>query len=98
MSGSASDTGALASVSVNGVPATLEGGGAWSATVPLAAGANTLTATATDQAGLTKSAAVGVDLLRRRRTPPAALAADTRLSPAPKASRVGSRRAGPAGR
>ena len=84
VSGSASDTGALASVSVNGVPATLEAGGAWSATVPLAAGANTLTATATDQAGLTKSAFVGVTYS----PPPASPPAPPHPAP-PRASRVG---------
>ena len=60
VSGTASDTGVLESVSVNGVAATLGAGGAWSATVPLVAGANTITATATDQAGLTKNASVEV--------------------------------------
>ena len=80
VSGSASDTGALASVSVNGVAATLEAGGAWSATVPLAAGANTITATATDQAGLTKSAAVGVTYAPPP-APPGGAAAAHRASP-----------------
>ncbi len=94
VSGSASDTGALASVSVNGVAATLEAGGAWSATVPLAAGANTITATATDQAGLTKSASVGVTYS----PPPARLPLpSTPGIAAPGVSR-GRGRAAPAGR
>ena len=89
VSGSASDTGALASVSVNGVAATLEAGGAWSATVPLAAGANTITATATDQAGLTKSAAIGLAYAPPPPPPPPPLPSKPAV-PAPQASRVGS--------
>jgi hypothetical protein len=61
VSGTAADSGALASVSVDGSPASLTAGGAWSATATLKPGANTITATATDQAGLTATATVTVD-------------------------------------
>ncbi len=60
VTGTASDTGAIASVTVNGVAATLGGGGSWSAEVPLKPGPNTLTATATDQAGISRSTSVEV--------------------------------------
>jgi hypothetical protein len=55
VSGTASDTVGVSSVKVNGVAATVDGGG-WSATVPLKPGANTLQAIATDGAGNTASA------------------------------------------
>ncbi len=61
VTGTAADSGLLSGVSVNGVAASIGAGGAWSATVPLKAGANTITATATDQAGITKSAAITVN-------------------------------------
>lgn len=65
VSGTASDTGALSSVTVNG--AAVSTGGPWSTTVALAPGANTITATATDQAGLSRSASTSVTYV-----PPAA--------------------------
>jgi hypothetical protein len=60
VAGSAADTGAIASVTVNGHPATLASNGSWSVAVPLSSGANTLTAVATDQAGLTASKSITV--------------------------------------
>ncbi len=60
VTGSATDTGAVASVTVNGHPATLASNGSWSVSVPLNPGANTLTALATDQAGLTAGKAITV--------------------------------------
>ncbi|MGB5601369.1 MAG: Ig-like domain-containing protein, partial [Gammaproteobacteria bacterium] len=59
VSGTASDETALASVSVNGVSATL-GSGTFSADVALTAGVNTLTATATDSSGNTASTSIQV--------------------------------------
>jgi hypothetical protein len=47
-------------VSVDGQLAAVGAGGAWSATVPLSPGSNTITATATDEAGLSRSASVVV--------------------------------------
>ena len=60
VSGTASDSVALASLTVGGAPVAVGAGGAWSTSVALKPGANTITATATDQAGLSKSAAVTV--------------------------------------
>jgi hypothetical protein len=51
VTGTAGDDGAITSVTVNGVGATLPGDGTWSATIPLAVGANTVTATAKDEDG-----------------------------------------------
>ncbi len=55
VSGTVGDSGAIASVTVNGQAATVTGS-TWSATVPLTPGANAITATATDDAGLTATA------------------------------------------
>ncbi|HEY2283252.1 MAG TPA: Ig-like domain-containing protein [Solirubrobacteraceae bacterium] len=60
VTGSATDTGAVASVTVNGHSATLASNGSWSVSVPLSPGANTLSALATDQAGLTAGKSVTV--------------------------------------
>lgn len=60
VSGTVDDPGVVA-VAVNGVVAPVSGG-SFSAGVPLQAGANTLTASATDAAGNTGSASVGVIL------------------------------------
>ncbi len=60
VSGTASDTGALSSLTVNGAAVPVGAGGAWSTTVALKPGANAITATATDQAGLVASSAVAV--------------------------------------
>jgi len=62
VAGSASDETELASVTVNGVSATLSGN-TFSATIPLSEGANTLTAVATDAAGNTASSSVTVSRL-----------------------------------
>ncbi len=59
VSGTASDETALAGVTVNGVVASV-GGGTFSASVPLASGANTLTAVATDTSGNTASMSIQV--------------------------------------
>jgi hypothetical protein len=60
VTGSASDGVAVSSVAVNGHAATLASNGTWSVSVPLNAGVNTLTAVATDQAGLTASQSIAV--------------------------------------
>jgi hypothetical protein len=60
VAGTASDTGALASLTVNGQAVSVGAGGAWSTSVALNSGANTITATATDQAGLSSSSSVSV--------------------------------------
>lgn len=68
-SASASDTSALAAVAVNGHRATPASNGSWSVSVPLSPGANTLTAVATDQAGLTASQSVTVSYVPTRAVP-----------------------------
>jgi hypothetical protein len=60
VAGSAADTGALSSVTVNGAAVTVGADGSWATSVVLKPGANTITATATDQAGLSKSASITV--------------------------------------
>ena len=60
VTGTAGDGVAVSSVTVNGVAATIGTGGAWSATVPLSPGSNTITAVATNQSGLSSSASAGV--------------------------------------
>ena len=60
VSGTASDTIGVSSLSVNGTSAAVGAGGGWSATVPLKAGANTITATAVNQSGLSRSASISV--------------------------------------
>jgi hypothetical protein len=60
VSGTASDTGALTSLTVNGKPVAVSAGGTWSTSMALKAGANTITATATDQAGLSTTATSNV--------------------------------------
>jgi hypothetical protein len=60
VAGTAADTGALTSLTVNGQAVSVGSGGAWSTNVALSAGANTITAVATDQAGLSTSKAVSV--------------------------------------
>ena len=64
VTGTASDSGALSSVTVNGQAAAVGPGGAWKASVSLTPGANTITAVATDQAGLSRSASVPVSYRR----------------------------------
>ena len=59
VSGTASDDTSLATVVVSGVTATLNGN-AFTATVPLSEGANTLTAVVTDAAGNSSSASINV--------------------------------------
>jgi Glucodextranase, domain B len=88
VTGTAADTGAIASVTVNGVAATVAADGSWSAGVPLSVGANTLTATVTDGTGMTSTATGAVTY-----TPPppaGAGAAAASTTPAAHASRVGS--------
>ena len=59
VAGTASDPVALSSLMVNGSPVSVVGG-AWSTSVTLKTGANTITATATDPSGFSKSASVTV--------------------------------------
>jgi len=61
VSGIATDTGELTSLTVNGSAVSPGAGGAWTSAVPLVLGANTITATATDQAGLASSATITVN-------------------------------------
>jgi alkylated DNA nucleotide flippase Atl1 len=60
VSGTVSDAAGISSLKVNGVTATIASGGTFTAAVPLAAGANTITATAVDNDGITGTAAVSV--------------------------------------
>jgi Glucodextranase, domain B len=60
VSGTASDSGALSSLTVNGAAVAVSSSGTWSTSVALKAGANTIAATATDQAGLTSIATATV--------------------------------------
>jgi hypothetical protein len=60
VTGTATDSGALSTLTVNGQTVGVGAGGAWSTSVTLAKGANTITAVATDQAGLSTSASVSV--------------------------------------
>ena len=76
VSGAASDTGALTSLTVDGKTVSVDTSGAWSTSVTLKAGANTITAIATDQAGFATEKSITVTYtpsLRprpRSRTPP----------------------------
>ncbi|HEY4996655.1 MAG TPA: hypothetical protein VII03_01590 [Solirubrobacteraceae bacterium] len=63
VTGTAADSGALASVSVDGASATLASDGNWASTVALDVGSNVILATATDQAGLTTSVAITVSYI-----------------------------------
>jgi Glucodextranase, domain B len=60
VSGTVSDTRAITSFTVDGQPVAVGAGGAWSTSVPLAEGANTIKALATDQAGLSSEKTVSV--------------------------------------
>lgn len=60
VSGTATDTGALASLTVNGQTVSVGSGGAWSTKVTLNAGANTIKVLATDQVGLSTEKSVSV--------------------------------------
>jgi hypothetical protein len=60
VTGTVSDAAGISSVKVNGVTATLGSGGTFAAPVPLAPGANTITATATDSDGITGTASISV--------------------------------------
>jgi hypothetical protein len=72
VSGTAVDTGALSSLTVNGLSVSVGSSGAWSTSVTLSAGANTITAVATDQAGLVTSKAVSVTYAPPPPPPPVA--------------------------
>jgi hypothetical protein len=72
VTGTASDSGALSSLTVNGAAVAVGAGGAWSTSVALKPGANTITATATDQAGLSSSGVITVTYTKPK--PPAATA------------------------
>jgi Glucodextranase, domain B len=69
VSGTASDTGVLSSVTVAGQAVSVGAGGAWSTSVALARGANTIMVVATDQAGIATTKSVSVTY-----APPAARA------------------------
>ncbi len=60
VSGTATDTGALASLTVDGNAVSVGAGGAWSTNVTLSPGTQTITAVAADQAGLATSRSVSV--------------------------------------
>ena len=60
VSGTATDSGALASIGVGGRKASLSGDGDWSASVTLTPGQNTIDVTALDAAGLTTTGSVTV--------------------------------------
>jgi hypothetical protein len=60
VAGTSSDDGGPPAVNVNGVAAAVAGDGTWAATVPLAVGANAITATATDADGNTVTASRSV--------------------------------------
>jgi hypothetical protein len=61
----------VSALTVNGEPVAVGAGGAWSTTVPLSPGANTITAVATNQAGLSRSATVAVTYIPPATVPPA---------------------------
>jgi Glucodextranase, domain B len=69
VAGTASDSVGVTSLTVAGKAVAVEGG-AWSTSVPLSVGANTITATVTNQAGVTKSASVSVTYLPPLPSPP----------------------------
>jgi hypothetical protein len=71
VTGTAGDQIGLSSLTVDGKAVAVGSGGAWSATLTLSPGANTITAVATDQSGLTSTASVTVNYAV---PPPAAVA------------------------
>jgi Glucodextranase, domain B len=77
ISGTATDTGVLSSLTVAGQAVSVGTGGAWSTSVTLSPGMQTITAVATDQAGLSTTRSISVTY-----TPPA--------PPAAKAAQIGS--------
>jgi hypothetical protein len=72
VSGTATDTGALTSLTVNGQTVSVGAGGAWSANVTLNPGANTIKAIATDQAGFSVEKSVSVTYTPPPPPPPVA--------------------------
>jgi hypothetical protein len=85
VSGTATDTGALASLAVGGVPVNLEADGSWSTSVTLSPGESTIPVTVTDQAGLSTSASASVTYL-----PPPPPIAPPPPAPVARASETGS--------
>lgn len=67
VTGTASDSEGLSSLTVAGIPVEVAKDGSWSVSVPLALGDNTIQALATNVAGLTRSASIAVG----RAAPPA---------------------------
>lgn len=90
VTGTVADTGAVASVSVDGQAADISGG-TWSAAVPLSSGANTITVSAIDQAGLSTTTSETITYV----PPPVAeeRQAVTLIEPAPTASKLSGPRA-----
>lgn len=72
VSGAASDTGALSSLTVAGHAVGVGTGGAWSTSVALSPGANTIIAVATDQAGFSTSRQISVSYVPMYPAPPPA--------------------------
>jgi hypothetical protein len=79
VTGTASAGSGVKSVTVNGVGATVTGD-AWSATIPLTAGHNTITATVTSSAGNTATATTTVTYVPPAATPPPSTTKEPALS------------------
>jgi hypothetical protein len=75
VTGTSSDDSGPPAVNVNGVAATVAGDGTWTATVPLAIGANAITATATDADGNTATASRSVTRAQPPSPPPSSFKA-----------------------
>jgi hypothetical protein len=83
VAGTASGDAGIASVTVNGSSATVNGSGAWSAPLTLAPGANTVTAVATDNDGITSQKQVTLTYTPPASPPPPAPTAHLSLAGAP---------------
>jgi hypothetical protein len=79
LTGAATDTGALSSLTIAGNAVPVAANGAWSTSVALAKGPNTIAALATDQAGLTASQSIAVTYAPPA-TPAAPLAQASRIA------------------
>lgn len=86
LTGTASAMGTLTGVKVNGLDATVDGGGHWTVTIPLAQGENAISVIATNSAGLTHEA-TGTIRLEAAATPtPTPTATPTVPEPTPTAT------------